>query len=160
MAAAARTSLYALKLDTPLFDITSARAPINPFGDRQAQTEGLEMLAGAARGALFTVTGTGAALFERIAVGAVRLLPARRRVRRTRQGRQAAPDPHRRAAQGRHRPIAAAAGERRQRSAGAAHAARGSRGRGLELAADRHGAAGAAGLVRAAGTGDATRCSC
>jgi VWFA-related protein len=67
MAAAARTSLYALKLDTPLFDITSARAPINPFGDRQAQNEGLEMLAGATRGALFTITGTGAALFDRIA---------------------------------------------------------------------------------------------
>jgi len=66
MAAAARTSLYALKLDTQLFDITNARAPINAFADRQAQSEGLEMLAGASRGALFTVTGTGDALFERI----------------------------------------------------------------------------------------------
>jgi VWFA-related protein len=66
MAAAARTSLYALKLDTQLFDITSARAPVNPFRDRQAQSEGLELLAGASRGALFTVTGTGDALFDRI----------------------------------------------------------------------------------------------
>jgi VWFA-related protein len=66
MAAAARTSLYALKLDTELFDITSSRAPVNQFADRQAQSEGLEMLAGAARGALFTVTGSGEALFDRI----------------------------------------------------------------------------------------------
>jgi len=67
LAAAARTSLYALKLDSQLFDMTSSRAPINAFGDRQAQSEGLEMLAGAARGALFTITGTGAVLFDRIA---------------------------------------------------------------------------------------------
>jgi VWFA-related protein len=67
MAAASRTSLYALKLDTPLFEASAARAPVNMFGDRQAQAEGLEMLAGASRGALFTVTGTGEALFNRIA---------------------------------------------------------------------------------------------
>ena len=66
MAAQARTSVYALKLDTPLFDITEVRAPINPFQDRQARTEGLEMLAGAARGTLFTVAGTGETLFQRI----------------------------------------------------------------------------------------------
>ncbi|HMF94804.1 MAG TPA: VWA domain-containing protein, partial [Vicinamibacterales bacterium] len=66
MAAEARTSLYALKLDNELFDITDTRAPINPFADRQARAEGLEMLAGAARGALFTVAGTGAPLFDRI----------------------------------------------------------------------------------------------
>jgi VWFA-related protein len=66
MAAEARTSLYALKLDNQLFEIAEARAPISPFADRQARTEGLELLAGAARGTLFTVTGTGAALFERI----------------------------------------------------------------------------------------------
>src|SRR5204862_6320830 len=66
MAAEARTSLYALKLDNQLFDITDARIPINPFADRQARSEGLELLAGAARGTLFTVTGTGQTLFERI----------------------------------------------------------------------------------------------
>jgi VWFA-related protein len=66
MAAASRTSLYALKLDSQLFDITNARAPVNAFADRQAQGEGLEMLAGASRGALFTVTGSGEALFDRI----------------------------------------------------------------------------------------------
>ena len=67
MAAAARTSVYALRLDTAMFDIGSARAAINPFADRQAQGAGLELLAGASRGALFNVTGTGEALFDRIA---------------------------------------------------------------------------------------------
>jgi VWFA-related protein len=67
LAAAARTSVYALKLDTQLFDMSNARAPINAFGDRQAQSEGLEILAGSSRGTLFTVTGTGEALFDRIA---------------------------------------------------------------------------------------------
>jgi VWFA-related protein len=66
LAAEARTSLYALKLDNEMFDIADARVPINPFADRQARSEGLELLAGAARGTLFTVTGTGQALFERI----------------------------------------------------------------------------------------------
>jgi VWFA-related protein len=66
MAAEARTSLYALKLDTELFEIAEARAPINPFADRQARSEGLELLAGATRGTMFTVTGTGQTLFERI----------------------------------------------------------------------------------------------
>jgi VWFA-related protein len=66
MAAEARTSIYALKLDTQMFDAADARMPINPFADRQARSEGLETLAGAARGTLFTVTGTGQPLFERI----------------------------------------------------------------------------------------------
>jgi len=65
LAADARTSLYALKLDNQMFDIADARVPINPFADRQARSEGLELLAGAARGTLFTVTGTGQPLFER-----------------------------------------------------------------------------------------------
>ncbi len=66
MAAAARTSLYALRLDNQLFDIASARPPSNAMNDRQALGEGLETLASAARGALFTVTGNGQALFDRI----------------------------------------------------------------------------------------------
>ncbi len=66
LAAAARTSLYALKLDTSLFDMGTARVTTNPLADRQAESEGLDMLAGAARGTLFTVTGSGSALFDRI----------------------------------------------------------------------------------------------
>jgi len=66
LAAAARTSLYALQLDQALFDVANARMPLNPFADRRAATEGLDMLAGAARGTLFTVTGSGETLFSRI----------------------------------------------------------------------------------------------
>jgi VWFA-related protein len=66
LAAAARTSLYALRLDSQLFDITDANVRRDPLGDRQAEGLGLETLAGAARGTLFIVTGTGAVLFERI----------------------------------------------------------------------------------------------
>jgi VWFA-related protein len=66
MAAQARTSVYTLKLDNELFDVADARMPINPFADRQARTEGLDLLAGATRGTLFTVTGTGETLFDRI----------------------------------------------------------------------------------------------
>ena len=57
---------------------------------------GLETLTAAARGALFNVTGTGASVFERVDRRAVRLLPARRRTRRARSRRQAAPDSRRR----------------------------------------------------------------
>jgi VWFA-related protein len=66
LAAAARTSLYVLHLDNGMFDITNSRMPLNPIGDRMAQSEGLELLASAARGTIFAVTGTGAGLFERI----------------------------------------------------------------------------------------------
>jgi VWFA-related protein len=66
LAAEARTSLYALKLDSQLFDIADSRAPANPFADRQARSEGLELLAASARGTMFTATGTGQALFARI----------------------------------------------------------------------------------------------
>ena len=66
LAAAARTSIYALHLDKPLFDATTLKPPVDVFGDRETQSAGLETLAGAARGALFNVMGTGTALFERI----------------------------------------------------------------------------------------------
>jgi VWFA-related protein len=66
LAAAARTSLYILQLDEPLFDVQSAQAPISPFEDRRARANGLETLTGATRGARFAVTGTGDAIFERI----------------------------------------------------------------------------------------------
>jgi len=78
LSAAARTSLYAMKLDNAMFDASMARMPLNPFADRQAQTEGLEMLAGASRGTLFTVTGSGEHAVARIRGRAFGLLPARR----------------------------------------------------------------------------------
>jgi VWFA-related protein len=66
MAAAARTSVYALKLDNQLFDIADGRMPRDSMGDRLALSEGLETVAVAARGTLFTVAGTPTALFDRI----------------------------------------------------------------------------------------------
>jgi VWFA-related protein len=66
LAAAARTSVYALRLEGAVFDATDARMPVDMMGDRMALTQGLETLAGSTRGALFTVTGTGAALFQQI----------------------------------------------------------------------------------------------
>jgi VWFA-related protein len=65
-AAAAHTSVYALKLDDHIYDASEARAPTSPTADRQERARGLDMLAGTARGALFNVTGTGAGVFERV----------------------------------------------------------------------------------------------
>jgi VWFA-related protein len=66
LAAATRTSIYALKLDNQLFDISnSGRVQANDprFNVR---FEGLEALADAARGTIFNVTGTGSQLFAHI----------------------------------------------------------------------------------------------
>jgi VWFA-related protein len=65
LAAATRTSIYALKLDNQLFEITNARGPLNE-PRFSIGNDGLESLAGAARGALFTVMGTGSQLFASI----------------------------------------------------------------------------------------------
>ena len=46
--------------------MSDMRAPTARGADRAARSAGLETLAGAARGALFTVTGAGAGVFERI----------------------------------------------------------------------------------------------
>jgi VWFA-related protein len=66
LAMAARTSVYALRLDRDAFDITEAHPGVDPVGDRQTMISGLETLTGAARGAVFTVTNSGAPLFARI----------------------------------------------------------------------------------------------
>ncbi len=68
MAAAARTSIYALKLDDTLFQTAAseARMPVSRMDDRVARAEGLEILTGASRGTLFNVMGTGTNVFERI----------------------------------------------------------------------------------------------
>ncbi len=65
LAAAARTGVYALKLEREMFDASEGRMA-NPMGDRMALLEGLDTLVGAARGAVFPITGSGAAVFERI----------------------------------------------------------------------------------------------
>lgn len=68
IAAAARTSIYALKLDDSLFtiDASTQRMPVTRMDDRQARAEGMNLLVGASRGTLFNVIGTGSSIFERI----------------------------------------------------------------------------------------------
>lgn len=68
LAAAARTSIYTLKLDDQLFMAmaSDARAPLFNMDDRFVRQEGLQLLAGASRGALFNVIGTGAGVFEQV----------------------------------------------------------------------------------------------
>ena len=66
LAAASRTSVYALRLDSQSFDMSARRAAFSPSGDRVAQSEGLDVLTAAARGTLFPVTGSGQSVFDRI----------------------------------------------------------------------------------------------
>src|SRR5262249_3985045 len=66
LAAGARTSLYALQLDDQLFGAAAARAPIAATADRHLRTQGLETLAGASRGSLFTITASATSIFDRI----------------------------------------------------------------------------------------------
>ena len=68
LASAARTSIYALRLDDQLFALAAAesRAPISQMDDRAARSEGLEILTSASRGSMFNVIGAGSGVFERI----------------------------------------------------------------------------------------------
>jgi VWFA-related protein len=66
LASASRTSIYVLKLDNSSFDITQVSADLATGEDRQRRTSGVMALAGASRGTVFNVTGTGAQLFDRI----------------------------------------------------------------------------------------------
>jgi len=69
LAAAARTSIYAFRLDSNPTDVTRARGSLNPAliaEDRRERRNGLEALTSAARGALFDVAGTGTSVFERV----------------------------------------------------------------------------------------------
>jgi VWFA-related protein len=66
LATQARTSVYSLLLDDNLFAASEAKIPIAPTTDRRVRSEGLETLAGAARGAVFNLVGTGGAVFDRI----------------------------------------------------------------------------------------------
>ncbi|HSB85436.1 MAG TPA: hypothetical protein VLD86_03960, partial [Ilumatobacteraceae bacterium] len=66
LAGLARTSVYALRLDNRMFDVSEPRLPVAPMFDRMLLVEGLDTLAGAARGASFNITGSGTGVFERI----------------------------------------------------------------------------------------------
>jgi VWFA-related protein len=68
LAGAARTSIYALKLDDQLFASMASqqRAPMTTMDDKYLRSEGLELLASVSRGAMFNVIGTGAGVFDRV----------------------------------------------------------------------------------------------
>jgi VWFA-related protein len=68
LSAAARTSIYALRLDDQSFmtDAAERFAPIATMNDRSARGAGIETLVAASRGALFNVVGTGESIFERM----------------------------------------------------------------------------------------------
>ena len=69
LAAAARTSVYAFRLEDHLNDVTRSRGSISPAfaaDDRRERRNGLETLAASTRGALFELVGTGTNIFERM----------------------------------------------------------------------------------------------
>lgn len=66
LAGAARTSIYAVRLDNQLFDAADPRLPSSPVFDRAALADSMESLAAASRGVSLTITGSGASAFERI----------------------------------------------------------------------------------------------
>jgi VWFA-related protein len=68
IAAASRTSIYALKLDDQLFASLQSqqRTGLSTMDDRYARADGLELLTSASRGAMFNIVGSGAQVFQRI----------------------------------------------------------------------------------------------
>jgi VWFA-related protein len=68
LAAAARTSIYVLKLDEQMFEIADARAPAptTKFDDRIEKSMGVELLASSTRGSLFNVVNGADYAFQRI----------------------------------------------------------------------------------------------
>jgi len=66
-AQAARVTIYSLLLDIPLFDATQERVSPSPDRDRQVREDGVDRVAGAARGAVFRQVGSDAAPLARIA---------------------------------------------------------------------------------------------
>ncbi len=68
LAAAARASLYVLRLDGTLFDAQESRIGATSQEDQRLEVEGLEMLAGKARGALVRVGVDADSAFERLAL--------------------------------------------------------------------------------------------
>jgi VWFA-related protein len=66
IAADSRASLDILLLDVPRFDASQTVRPTTPREDRDLQVQGLEMLAGAARGTVYRVNTTAEFAFDRI----------------------------------------------------------------------------------------------
>ena len=66
VAADSRASIDVLLLDVPRFDAAQVTAPTTPREDREAQSTGLEQLAGAARGELYRINTSAEFAFDRI----------------------------------------------------------------------------------------------
>ncbi len=66
VAADVRASLDVLLLDVPAFDAAQSQMPTTATADRQLQEDGLQMLAGMARGTLHKVISTADTAFRRI----------------------------------------------------------------------------------------------
>lgn len=69
MAALANASVNVLMIDVQRGDVTQAAMAPSQTEDREMQTNGLRELAWSSRGELFIVTGSGQAIFDRIAAG-------------------------------------------------------------------------------------------
>ncbi len=65
--AAADVTMFALRLERPLVDVTSRGAPPTAVQDQQLREEGMRSLAAATRGTLFNVIGSPESTFARIA---------------------------------------------------------------------------------------------
>ena len=65
-AQSARVTIYSLLLDIPLFDASQERVSPTPDRDRQVREDGVDRVAGAARGAMFRQVGSDAAPLARI----------------------------------------------------------------------------------------------
>jgi len=65
-AQAARVTIYALALEVPEFDATQQRVAPTATRDRQVRHDGIEQVAGAARGAVFRLAGDDPSPFARI----------------------------------------------------------------------------------------------
>lgn len=65
-AADSRATIDILLLDVPRFDVTQSVRPNTPREDRDLQTSGLELLAGAARGSLYRINTSAEYAFDRI----------------------------------------------------------------------------------------------
>ncbi len=67
-AARGQVTIYALQLDVPGSDASTAREPASPGRDKAVAREGLDMIAGSTRGAVLPVVGSADDAFARLAL--------------------------------------------------------------------------------------------
>lgn len=65
--AAARTAIYAVRLDRAMFDVENLRSDAYLFEDRDSARAGIEAVAGRARGRVIEITANAAGAFDRLA---------------------------------------------------------------------------------------------